>query len=349
MNKNLLFSFKTKEDYFNNNISKKYDNNINLINQNSNNDNKNPKLILNSISINNTINNKSKFHKTSKKGTKTQKKSSKKLCLEDSSNVSNNILYKYKKSEDNFLKSGLLMNSKDDLNICIEEYLSTDIDDMDYDDAIRKDKRKICNYFLVKLKANQIILNTFFYEEPIKPKPLKIILFLIQIDLYFFVNGLFFNEEYVSQIYHLEEDSFYECFQRFIGNFFYAALVGVMVSYIIDCFFIDERKIKGILKREKDNLLVLKYEIVQIIRNIKKRYISFIIISYIITIFTWYHISCFNNIYPHMKKEWLIFSIIIIILMQIFSVLICLLEAIIRFISFKCKSEKIYKISLLFA
>ena len=70
-------------------------------------------------------------------------------------------------------------------------------------------------------------------------------------------------------------------------------------------------------------------------------------ISYAITIFTWYHISCFNNIYPHMKNEWLIFSILIIIFMQILSLLVCLLESILRFISFKCKSEKIYKISLL--
>ena len=196
---------------------------------------------------------------------------------------------------------------------------------MDYDDAVRRDKRTICNYFCDKLKANQIILNIFFNEEPIKPRALKILLFLIQTALYFFVNGLFFNEEYVSQIFHLEEDTFFECFKRFLGNFFYAALVGVIVNYIIDFFFIDEKKIKGILKREKDNSIILKFEIAQIIKNIKIRYIFFIIISFIITMFTWYHISCFNNIYPHMKMEWLIFSIIIIILMQILSIIACLL------------------------
>ena len=218
---------------------------------------------------------------------------------------------------------------------------------MDYDDAVRKDDRTICQYFYDKLKINQIIINTFLLVEPIKPMTLKLLLFLIQIDLYFFINGLFFNEEYVSQIFHLENDTFYEKFKRFIGNFFYAALVSVIVNYIIEFFFVEEKKIKGILRREKDNLLVLKYEIVKLINNIKNRYLSFIIISYVITIFTWYHISCFNNIYPHMKKEWIIFSILIIIFMQLFSILVCLLESIIRFISFKCKSEKIFKISLL--
>ena len=48
-----------------------------------------------------------------------------------------------------------------------------------------------------------------------------------------------------------------------------------------------------------------------------------------------------------MRDEWIKSSIIIIIIMQILSLLECLLETIIRFISFKCKSEKIYKLSLL--
>ena len=144
---------------------------------------------------------------------------------------------------------------------------------MDYDDALKKDKRKFCNYFFDKLKTNQIILNTFCYEEPLKPKPIKILLFILQIDLYLFVNGLFFNEEYVSQVFHLENDTFYDKFERFIDNFFYAALVWVIVSYIIDCFFIDEKKIKGILKREKENLFNLKYKIVQAVKNIKRRYL----------------------------------------------------------------------------
>ena len=104
-------------------------------------------------------------------------------------------------------------------------------------------------YLYDKLKSSQIILNTFYYEEPLKPKSMKLLLFVLDIDLYFFVNGLFFSEEYISQIYHLEEDTFYDSFMRLIGNFFYSVLVGIIVNYIIGCLFIDEKEIKGILKR----------------------------------------------------------------------------------------------------
>jgi hypothetical protein len=156
---------------------------------------------------------------------------------------------------------------------------------------------------------------------------------------------LFFNEEYISNIFHSnEEESFSNFIYRFVDNCFYTTLVGVFVNYIIDCFFIEEKKIKGILKREKDNLFILNYEITQLIKGIQKRYKYFIIFSFVITSFTWYYVSCFNNIYPYTKGEWIKTSIMIIIVMQILSILASLLESIIRYFSFKCKSEKLYGI-----
>ena len=103
------------------------------------------------------------------------------------------------------------------------------------------------------------------------------------------------------------------------------------------------------LKREKNNLLILKYEMIQIVKDIQKRFLSFIIISFIISVFIWYHISCFNNVYTHLKEEWLIFSILIIVFVQIISFLTSLIETILRFLSFRFKSEKLFKLSLLFS
>ena len=127
-------------------------------------------------------------------------------------------------------------------------------------------------------------------------------------------------------------------------KFIYTTIVSIVISYIVDCFFVEEKKIKGILKREKDDLFKLNYEMTQLLKNILQRYNYFIIISFVITIFIWYYVSCFNNIYPYSRDEWIITSVLIIIIMQILSILVYLLETIIRFISFKCKSEKLYGI-----
>ena len=95
-----------------------------------------------------------------------------------------------------------MLGLKNDININLNEYLSTEFDDMEYDDAIKKDKRTFCQYFSDKLKSDQIILNTFYFEEPLKPRTIKIIFFILDIDLYLFVNALFMNEEYVSKVFN---------------------------------------------------------------------------------------------------------------------------------------------------
>ena len=79
---------------------------------------------------------------------------------------------------------------------------------MDYYDAIRKDKRKFHIILYENLVNNQMIINTFFMSEPLKPRPIKIILLVLQIDLYLFVNALFFDEEYISKKYHVKKDLF---------------------------------------------------------------------------------------------------------------------------------------------
>ena len=121
----------------------------------------------------------------------------------------------------------------------------------------------------------------------------------------------------------------------------------MIINYIINWFFIDEEKnIKKIFKREKNRFFNIQFEMVKIANNIKKKYLIFIIISFIINIFVLYYVGCFNSIYYHSKIEWIKSSIMIFFIMQLLSILVCLLESIIRFIGIKIKSERIFKISL---
>jgi hypothetical protein len=241
-----------------------------------------------------------------------------------------------------------LMNYVNDYNIDMNDYLKTDIDDLEYEDAIRKDKRNFSQFLKEKLQVNQIILNTFITKEPLIPRTIKILLFILDVDLYLFVNALFFNEDYISEVFHsTKKEEFFTFVPRSYSRFLYTTLVGVIVGYIMDFFFIEEKKLKRILIREKDNLFSLKYEISQMTRSITKRLFSFIILSFIITTFTLYYIFCLHSVYPHMRDEWIKSSIIIILIMEFISILKCLLETILRSISFKCKSEKIYKLSLM--
>jgi len=176
------------------------------------------------------------------------------------------------------------------------------------------------------------------------------LLFLLNINLYFVVNGLFFSDEYISELFFSnEKETFFSYFPRSIGRFFYATLVGVIIGFIMDFIFVDEKKVKRIFLREKDNTMQLRYEISIIAKQINKRYIAFIVICFFISIISWYYLSCFNNVYPGVRNEWIKSSITIIIIMQMLSIIFGLLETIIRALSFKCKSEKMYKLKQFFS
>ena len=288
------------------------------------------------INSNNTslLENKTRINLASKESLIQTKDLQQKLKFD---NNNNNNKYKLNKS--------LTLNYKKHEKY-FNEYLATPFDAMEYDDAIEKDNRKFCEYFSETVKDKQVLSNTFCSKEDLKPRSIKIILLILNIILYFSINGLFFSEDYISEVYHLKgEEKFFTFFPRSINRFFYTTLVSIIIGFIVDCFFIEEKKIKRALIREKDNKENIKAEIIMIMKEIKNRYLSFIIVVFIILIICFYYLLCFNYVYPYIQYEWIKSSITIFIIIQILSIFACLLETILRFISFRCKSEKIYKLS----
>ena len=263
----------------------------------------------------------------------------------------NELLTKQRGISHNHFEFGLISKDQnllyigDIIDIDMEEYIKTDPDDMDYDNAIKRDTRTFCVYLVDNVKTDLLILNIFCNYEQLNPWPIKFLLFILNIDLYFFVNGLFFTEDYLSELLYDKNVNFLDYASRFMERLYYITLVGIIIGYVMNCFFFEERIIKKLFKREKNNLLVLQYEMSQLIKNIKNRYNSFIIICFVVAIFVWYYVFCFNNIYPSMKKEWIITSVILIFVMQFIYFLKLLLETIIRFIAIKCKSERLFKFS----
>ena len=74
------------------------------------------------------------------------------------------------------------------------------------------------------------------------------------------------------------------------------------------------------------------------------RYLAFIIVVSIILIISFFYLLCFNYVYPYSQIEWIKSSITIMIIMQILSTLKCVLETSMRFLSYKFRNEKLYKI-----
>ena len=200
--------------------------------------------------------------------------------------------------------------------------------------------------FIDRLIVNQMIIDLFYNKNWIIPKTIKVIFFIVMIDLYMVVNALFYNEEYIRDLYYLDkEETLFSFVPRSLNRIIYTTISSSILDFIISLLFPTENKIKKIIKRKRNNINEMRNKVIMSIKNIIDNYWIFILISYLITIFCWYYISCFNNAYPYLKIEWIKSSIFILTVLQIISILGCFLFAFLRYISIKFKSEKIYRIS----
>ena len=275
--------------------------------------------------------------------TEKNKKKSKTQRIQKKSKFYNNI-YTNEVTDDYLDKNEIIKKF-------VEEYMETSPDDMEYDDAIKKDHRTFCEYFRENLREKQIIANTFIADDPIKSRSIKIILFSLNLILYFVINGLFISEDYISELYNIneEEENFFSFLPRSIARLIYTTIVSLIIGYITSFFFLEEKKIQGIFKRDKNNIIILKENINNLINTLKTRYISFIIVVFVLLLISLYYLLCFNYVYPKTQIEWVKSSIAIIIIIQILSILQILLEAILRFLSFKCESEHLFKFGKIFS
>ena len=101
--------------------------------------------------------------------------------------------------------------------------------------------------------------------------------------------------------------------------------------------------------RSKGDSSNVKEEIINLIKVITKRLILFFVFIYIIYTFCFVYVLSFNYVYYFTQTEWIKSSVFIFIIMELIKLLISLLSTCLRLLSFKCKSEKLFKLCNLLA
>lgn len=336
-----ITSFNNKKVEVKNNIKK----DLLIIKKNK----KNNKIKADSLKNINTNSSKKKFNSDKNLVNINNSKS----ILHNSTNLSHNYSKKNKK---NFHKIKIKKNNKENISKLkkslkksitkkynFKEYLSTDFNDMDLDDAIEKDKRNIFKHFCETTKENHLFINSIFVNDNIKPKSIKIIVLLVHIDLYCLFNGLMFNESYINDIYNSQEtENFFSFIPRSYDHLIFIAIISKLVNGLISCFILNEKKIKGIFIRGKNKPDKIKMDIFTFIQKIEKYYLYLIYTSYFITILSWVYISCFNYVYYYSRREWIKSSFCYYIITEFIMIIVYFLRAVIRFLAMKCENEKIY-------
>ena len=72
---------------------------------------------------------------------------------------------------------------------------------MEYDLAIKHDKRKYCVYYISLLKTQHEFFFAFFQRNDYNANIVKIDLFFVSFVIYYTINGLFFDDNTMHKIY----------------------------------------------------------------------------------------------------------------------------------------------------
>ena len=161
---------------------------------------------------------------------------------------------------------------------------------------------------------------------------LRLIIYLLNIELCFLINGLFYSESYIDELYHLDEkeETFFSFISRSIKRTIYSSIASSIINFLIDFIIVDGNKIRSVLIKRANNIIIMKGEIIKLLYNIEKSINIFYIINYFIMIISWYYITCFNNVYQNTKIEWIKSSIFIIIINHIMPMIYSLFIALLR-------------------
>ena len=177
-----------------------------------------------------------------------------------------------------------------------DSFIDEELNRMEYEKALKYDKRKYFKYYWSLIKKKNLIILTFFANDDNDYNIflLKFGLLTLSISLFFSVNALFFRDSTMNDIYYKKGkyDLFYQ-------------LPQIIYSSIISCFTIFILKKLSLVQSEAINLVKEKNQakIQQKIKSFKCKMTIFFIYGITLLLFFWYYITAFGAVYKNTQKH----------------------------------------------
>ena len=184
-------------------------------------------------------------------------------------------------------------------------YNEGELNDMDYESALKYDERSYLEYYFSLIKTKHDLIFTFFYNKDYNSKIIKIDLFFVNFVMNYTINALFFSDDTMHKIYE-EKGKFQLLYQ--LPQIIYSSIIFSVLTALLQLLALSE---EGILdfkhNKNVDNIDKRKIELNNIL---KTKLILFFIISTIFFLIFWYYLSMFCATYVntqiHLIKDTLI-------------------------------------------
>ena len=201
------------------------------------------------------------------------------------------------KKKNNILKSNSVDKLVTDKSKKFNFFTSQELNAMNYQEALKYDKRTFLQYYWSLIKKKQLILFTFINNDDYNLVIIKLALFLFSFSLYLTINGFFFKDEDMHEYY--KTNGIYDIITE-IPKIFYSTLVTAVINMILKTLSLSESAILEFKKVTNiDNARIMSRKIWFCI---KTKIALFCILSFLLMSFFWYYISCFCAVYKNTQK-----------------------------------------------
>ena len=187
----------------------------------------------------------------------------------------------------------------------IMEYNEREMNELDYELALKNDRRNYCEYYISLIKTKHNLIFSFCYNNDYNSKIIKIDLFFMGFSMDYTINALFFSDDTMHKIYE-EKGKFQLLYQ--LPQIIYSSIIFSVLTALLQLLALSE---EGILDfKHNKNVDNIDKRKIELINRLKTKLILFFIISTIFFLIFWYYLSMFCAIYVntqiHLIKDTLI-------------------------------------------
>ena len=239
----------------------------------------------------------------------------------------NHIMETLKDSSDNNIIYSSI-NKKDIIHI---SKMNSIVQDLNYKEAIIYDKRSYLKIFWGFLIDSQIILGTFCTDNHLDLFVIKLSFLVCTFQISFFLNALFYTDEYISNAYHNDGEL---SFSSGLPKSIYSFIATLITTNLLRMLSSSKNELIRVIRRNEKF-----YNYANVIRiklaKLRKKLIIYFILIFLLDSFSLYYVTVFCSVYRNSQKYWFLGCLESLGIDSLTALVVCIFLALFRYISIK--------------
>ena len=253
----------------------------------------------------------------------------------------NNNIYNIKSNKRPFFKKDLSnvngkYQAKNNNNKIFQSII--DIQDMEYKEAIIYDKRNCLKIYWGFLVDSQIILGTFCTDNYLDLFAIKLSFLVFTFQISFFLNALFYTDEYISNAYH--NDGILDFFSG-LPKSIYSFVATLITTNLLRLLSSSKSELIKLI-REKRNYPNYFHLIKMKLSKLCIKLIIYFILVFIFSLLFLYYVTAFCAVYKNSQKYWFYGCLESFGTDCLVALNVCIFVSLFRYISIKKKIKCCY-------